>query len=259
MSVFRLDDKLALITGGGSGIGKAIAKMFAGQGAHVVLVELDKAEGEKVVQEIQAEGGEATYMACDVSSGEQVNGVVHHVVEQNGRIDILVNNAGIAHVGNIENTSEEDFDRIYHVNVKGVFHCTKAVIPSMVKQGGGVIANLASIASKIGMKDRCAYSMSKGAVLTMTLSTAMDYIDQNIRCNCVCPGRVHTPFVDNYLKDNYPGQEQEMFEKLSAYQPIGRMGTPEEIAASVLYLCSDEAAFVTGCALSIDGGVVSLV
>jgi NAD(P)-dependent dehydrogenase (short-subunit alcohol dehydrogenase family) len=259
MSVFRLDGKVAIVTGGGSGIGRAIALLFAEQGANLVVLEVDETAGEQVVREIQAGGGEARSLVCDVSKLEMVKQVVQQAYDQYGKIDILVNNAGIAHVGNIENTSEADLDRIYNVNVKGVFNCTQAVISTMVRQGGGVIVNLASIASKIGLKDRFAYSMSKGAVLTMTLSTAIDYIDKNIRCNCVCPGRVHTPFVDGYIKKNYPGREEEIFKTLSEYQPLGRMGKPEEIAASILYLCSDEAAFVTGSALAIDGGVSSLI
>jgi NAD(P)-dependent dehydrogenase (short-subunit alcohol dehydrogenase family) len=259
MSVFRLDGKVAIVTGGGAGIGRAIALLFAEQGANLVVLEVDETAGEQVVREIQAGGGEARCLVCDVSKLEMVKQVVQQAYDQYGKIDILVNNAGIAHVGNIESTSEADLDRIYNVNVKGVFNCTQAVIATMVRQGGGVIVNLASIASKIGLKDRFAYSMSKGAVLTMTLSTAIDYIDKNIRCNCVCPGRVHTPFVDGYIKKNYPGREEEIFKTLSEYQPLGRMGKPEEIAASILYLCSDEAAFVTGSALAIDGGVSSLI
>jgi NAD(P)-dependent dehydrogenase (short-subunit alcohol dehydrogenase family) len=167
-----------------------------------------------------------------------------------------VNNAGIAHIGTVTSTTEADLQRIYDVNVKGVYLCSKAAVPRMVEAGGGVILNLASIASLIGLLDRFAYSMSKGAVLTMTRSIAVDYIKQGIRCNCVCPARVHTPFVDGYLRDTYPGREQEMFRQLSEYQPIGRMAEPEEVAALALYLCSDEASFITGQAFPIDGGVL---
>ena len=169
-----------------------------------------------------------------------------------------MNNAGIAHVGNIENTSEEDIDRLYQVNIKGVYNCIFACIPHMKKQGGGVILNMASIASTLGISDRFAYSMSKGAVLTMTYSVAKDYIGDNIRCNCISPARVHTPFVDGFIAKNYPGKEEEMFDKLSKTQPIGRMGTPEEIAALALFLCSDQAGFITGTDYPIDGGFIKL-
>jgi NAD(P)-dependent dehydrogenase (short-subunit alcohol dehydrogenase family) len=178
------------------------------------------------------------------------------VLAESGRIDILVNNAGIAHIGTVESTTEADLDRIYSVNVKGVHLCSQAAVPAMVKEGGGVILNLASIASLIGLTDRFAYSMSKGAVLTMTRSIAVDYVKQGIRCNCICPARVHTPFVDGYLRDTYPGREEEMFKQLSEYQPIGRMAEPDEVAALALYLCSDEASFITGQAYPIDGGVL---
>ena len=171
-------------------------------------------------------------------------------------MDILVNNAGIAHVGTVENTSEADFDRLYRVNVKGVYLCSQAAVRIMLKQGGGVILNLASIAALVALPDRFAYAMSKGAVLTMTRSVALDYVKQHIRCNCICPARVHTPFVDGFLAANYPGREREVFQELSEYQPVGRMGTPEEVAQLALYLCSDEASFVTGQAYPIDGGVL---
>jgi NAD(P)-dependent dehydrogenase (short-subunit alcohol dehydrogenase family) len=173
-------------------------------------------------------------------------------------IDVLVNNAGIAHIGTVETTSEEDFDRIYRVNVKGVYNALHAVLPGMVKRRGGVVLNLCSIAARVGLPDRFAYSMSKGAVLTMTLSVAKDYLHKGIRANCLCPARVHTPFVDHYLAKNYPGQEAEMFAKLSAAQPIGRMGSPDEIAKLATYLCSEDAGFVTGVAWDIDGGFMNI-
>ena len=254
MSVFRLDDKVAAITGGGSGIGEAICKLFAAQGAKVAILDLDETNGKRVEDEIKADGGNAKWIPCNVADKSNVENAFSEIIQTYSAFYILVNNAGIAHVGNLENTSEQDFDKIYNVNVKGVFNTLQAGIEKMKITGGGAILNLASIASRIGIPDRFAYTMSKGAVLGMTLSVARDFVDQNIRCNCISPGRVHTPFVDNFISKNYPGQEQEMFEKLSASQPIGRMAKPEEIAQISLYLCSDEAGFVTGADFPIDGG-----
>jgi NAD(P)-dependent dehydrogenase (short-subunit alcohol dehydrogenase family) len=254
--VFRLDGKVAAVTGAGSGIGQAIAMTFAKQGARVYVLELDEDAGAETIARIRSEGGTADVIACDVSNAASVLAAFDGVYTHVGRIDILVNNAGIAHIGTVETTTEADLDRIYSVNVKGVYLCSQAAIPKMIHRGGGVILNLASIASLIGLEDRFAYSMSKGAVLAMTRSIAVDYIKQGIRCNCVCPARVHTPFVDGYLRNTYPGREDEMFKVLSEYQPIGRMAEPEEVAALALYLCSDEASFITGQAYPIDGGVL---
>jgi len=258
MSLFGLQKKVAVVTGAGSGIGESIARLFAGQGATVAVLDIDLQAAEQTVQAIQSKGGQSSAYSCDITQQSKVNEVIEKICGDHQQINILVNNAGVGHVGNIENTSEEDLDRLYAVNVKGAYNCLKAVVPVLRQAGGGAILNLASIASKIGIEDRFAYSMSKGAILTMTNSIACDYIKDNIRCNCVCPARVHTPFVDSYLKKNYPGEEKKMFEKLSAYQPIGRMGRPEEIAHLALYLCSDEAGFVTGSAYDIDGGVTNL-
>jgi 2-keto-3-deoxy-L-fuconate dehydrogenase len=254
--VFRLDRKMAVVTGAGSGIGQAIATTLAAQGARVFVLELNEAAGSETASAIRASGGIADVVACDVSSAASVSAAFERVYAESKRIDILVNNAGIAHIGTVESTTEADLDRIYSVNVKGVFLCSQAGIGKMLRHGGGVILNLASIASLIGLEDRFAYSMSKGAVLTMTRSIAVDYIKQGIRCNCVCPARVHTPFVDGYLRNSYPGREAEMYKVLSEYQPIGRMAEPEEVAALALYLCSDEASFITGQAFPIDGGVL---
>lgn len=242
------------MTGGGSGIGKAIALVFARQGAEVHVVELHEAAAHETVAEIEAAGGRALIHSCDVSRQDQVN----EVFEAIGEVDILVNNAGIAHVGNLENTSEADLDRIYQVNVKGAYNCLQAAVIQMKKKGGGAILNLASIVAHVGIPDRFAYSMSKGAVHAMTLSVAKDYLGANIRCNSVSPARVHTPFVDGFIAKNYPGREEEMFEKLSKTQPIGRMARPEEVAALALFLCSDEAGFITGCDYPIDGGFIKL-
>ena len=256
--MFRLDNKTAIVTGGGSGIGRAIATVFAKQGARVFVLDMDEQGGQKVVADIRNAKGEADFKKCNVSQQAEVDAVVTDIINEAHQIDILVNNAGIAHVGNAENTAEADFDRLTSVNVKGVYNFLHAVIPPMKKSGGGVILNMASVASSVGIPDRFAYSMTKGAVVGMTLSVAKDYIHQNIRCNCVSPGRVHTPFVDGFIAKNYPGQEKEMFEKLSKTQPIGRMAEPEEIANLVLYLCSEEAAFITGCDYAIDGGFIKL-
>ena len=258
MAVFNLTGKTAVITGGGSGIGRSISRLFARQGATVCILELNADAATQIVNEITEQGGQVSAFACDVSKQAEVTEAFDTIRQQTGRIDIVVNNAGIAHVGNIEQTSEADLDRIYQVNVKGVYNGMLAAVKHMQETGGGVILNLASVASVLGIPDRFAYSMSKGAVLTMTYSVARDYLKSNIRCNCLAPGRVHTPFVDGFLKKNYPGQEQEMFEKLSKTQPIGRMGTPDEIAALALYLCSDEAAFITGTNYPIDGGFITL-
>jgi NAD(P)-dependent dehydrogenase (short-subunit alcohol dehydrogenase family) len=254
--MFRLDNKVAVVTGAGSGIGRAIALTFAAQGARVYVLERDTQAGAATVEQIAATGGVAQVVSCDVADAAAVTTAFERVDADAGRLDILVNNAGIAGIGTVEQTTEGDFDRIYAVNVKGVFLCAQAAVPRMRRSSGGVILNLASIASLIGLVDRFAYSMSKGAVLTMTRSIAVDYIKDGIRCNCICPARIHTPFVDGYLREHYPGREPEMFQQLSAYQPIGRMGTPEEVAALALYLCSDEASFITGQAYPIDGGVL---
>ena len=256
--MFDLQGKIALVTGAGSGIGAAIARLFASRGATVAALDVDAAAARGVADDIVRAGGAASGHQCDVSQPSSVSAVFSDIAAVNPRIDILVNNAGIAHVGTIEQTTPEDLDRLYRVNVLGVYLCARAAVPVMLRQGGGVILNMASIVSLIGLPDRFAYSMTKGAVLTMTRSIAVDYVKRGIRCNCICPARVHTPFVDGFLAKNYPGREAEMMRTLSDAQPIGRMGTPEEIAQLALYLCSDEAAFVTGAAYPIDGGVTAV-
>lgn len=255
MTNFRLDKKVAVVTGAGSGIGKAIAEVFGANGAEVVILERNKEDGEAVAQNIREQGGRAFALACDVSKQQEVKDAFDDICVKTSKINILVNNAGVSNIGKAEDTSEEDFDRVFSVNVKGVYNCLKYGVTKLKNNGGGVILNLASVASYIGLADRFAYSMSKGAVFTMTLSVAKDYIQDNIRCNCICPARVHTPFVDDYIKKHYPDNQQEMFEKLSKSAPIGRMAKPEEIAKFALYLCSDEASFITGCHYPIDGGM----
>jgi NAD(P)-dependent dehydrogenase (short-subunit alcohol dehydrogenase family) len=256
--MFDLQGKMAVVTGAGSGIGAAIARVFAARGAHVAVVDRDDTAARHVAEEIAAARGAASPHSCDVSQPAEVEALAASLSAAHPRIDILVNNAGIAHVGTVETTTPDDMDRLYRVNVLGVYLCARAIVPIMLRQGGGVILNMCSVAALVGIVDRFAYSMTKGAVLTMTRSIAADYVKRGIRCNCICPGRVHTPFVDGYLTKNYPGREQEMMEVLSAYQPIGRMGRPDEIAQLALYLCSDEASFITGAAYPIDGGVTAV-
>jgi len=249
-----LKDKIAVVTGGGSGIGKSITERFHQEGATVHVLEIDESKEKDIV----TRDGRVVLHVCNVADQSSVRKAIDEVISHSGRIDILVNNAGVAHIGTAETTSEEDFDRIYNINIKGVYNCLHVVIPHMKKGGGGVILNLASVAALVAVPDRFAYSTSKGAVLVMTYSVARDFIHDNIRCNSISPGRVHTPFVDGYIAKTYKGKEKEMFEKLSKTQPIGRMGKPEEMASLALFLCSDEASFITGTDYPIDGGYVKL-
>lgn len=252
---FRLDGKIAVVTGGASGIGRAIAERFAASGARVRILDLDRDAAEAAVREIGSV--HATAHAGDVTDQRAVLALFQELSSKNP-IHILVNNAGISHIGKLENTSPQDFEKVFRVNVNGFYNCMLACLPSMKANGGGIILNMASIAGTVGLADRFAYSASKGAVIAMTYSVARDYLAHNIRCNCISPARVHTPFVDDYLRRNYPGKEKEMFEKLSHAQPVGRMGTPAEVAALALYLCSDEASFITGANYPLDGGFLNL-
>ncbi len=252
--MLKLHNKIAIVTGAGSGIGKAVALLFAQQGAKVFVADLNPENADATTNEIITSGGTAESRVLDVANQQAVTDTFNAI----GPIDILVTCAGISHIGNAANTTEADFDKVYNVNVKGTYNCLHVAVPIMKKNGGGSIVNISSIAAKVGLADRFAYSMSKGAVYAMTLSVAKDYVNDHIRCNCVSPARVHTPFVDGFLAKNYPGKEQEMFEKLSKTQPIGRMGQPVEIAGLILYLCSDEASFLTGSDYAIDGGFVTL-
>lgn len=256
--MFSLRDKTVIITGAGSGIGQAIAILFAKQGAHVEVLDLQEYAAQGTVDRIVAGGGSAVASACDVGDQAGVKEVFAQIDARRPRLDILVNNAGVAHIGTLLTTAEADMDRLYRINIKGAYNCAQAAVERMTKRGVGVVLNMCSIAAQMGLSDRFAYSMTKGAVLTMTYSIAKDYIGQGIRCNCICPARVHTPFVDGYLANTYPGREAEMFQKLSAAQPIGRMAKPDEIASLALYLCSDEASFISGSAYQIDGGAVNL-
>lgn len=254
MSTPRFLNQIAVVTGGGSGIGRAVALRLASEAAEVHILELSHQAAEETQALIQKAGGIAHVIEADVSNTESVRSAFSGL----SRLDILVNNAGIAHIGNVLQTAPEDLDRLYNINVRGVYHCLHFGIPLMQKNSSGSIVNLASIASKVGIPDRFAYSMTKGAVLSITLSVARDFVDKGIRCNCVCPARVHTPFVDGFISKNYPGRESEMFAKLAAGQPIGRMGQPEEIATLIAFLVSRDASFITGSAYDIDGGFTLL-
>ena len=253
--MFNLSQKNALVTGAASGIGYAVSETLCKAGAHVYLLDLTLESAEAAASKLRKQGYKATGFACNVANQINVNDCFA-AIQKRGRIDILINNAGVSAIGDVLTCTEADMDKVYNVNVKGVFYCSQAAVKAMLSDNkGGAIVNLASIASLIGLADRFAYQMSKGAVLTMTYSLATDYIKQGIRCNCVCPARIHTPFVDNYLKNSYPGKEKEKYDELAAYQPIGRMGTPQEVANLILFLCSDESAFCTGAAYKVDGGV----
>ena len=239
-----IQGKRAIVTGGESGIGRAVAELFAQQGAEVHVVDINSKD-------------DANHHACDCAEERAVERVFGKIAAA-GRVDILVNSVGISHIGTLESTAPADFDRVMRVNVRSFYNTMRAVITPMKAQQGGVICNLASVVATAALADRFAYGTSKGAVMAMTLSVAKDFLAHNIRCNCISPARIHTPFVDGYLAKNYPGREQEMYQKLSEAQPIGRMGRPDEVAKLALFLCSDDAAFITGCDYPIDGGFFNL-
>ena len=254
--MFSLKGKSAVVTGAGSGIGQAIALALAKQGAFVDVLEIDGQAAGETVEQIRSAGGQAEATQCDVADHSQVQDVFDALGQARGGLDCLVNNAGIAHVGNIIDTSEADFDRVMSVNLKGVFNCLKGGVRQMLKSEGGSIVNIASTVATMAINDRLAYSTSKGGVLAMTYSVAKDHLHDNIRCNAIQPGRIHTPFVDGFIAENYPDNQKEMFRKLSDYQPVGRMGKPEEVAAMAVFLCSDEASFITGAPFPVDGGTL---
>ena len=250
-----MENKTILITGGASGIGLAIVGKFASQGSTVFFIDSNALLGQQVEKEFQEKGKSVTFLEVDIREESQVLSAIQSIP---GKLDVLINNAGISHIGNLASTSLADFERLFAVNVTGMFLCSQAALPKLIEQGGGSILNLCSVAATMGIPDRFAYSMTKGATLSMTLSIARDYVKQGIRCNCISPGRVHTPFVDGFLAKNYPGKEREMFEQLAATQPIGRMGTPDEIAELAYFITSDTGKFITGSNFTIDGGFTGI-
>lgn len=250
----KMNGRNIIVTGGASGIGLAMVRRFASEGGSVTMLDNNAEGGFEVVGKLKSEGLQVSFIRCNVADPVEVQSAMGKIANPH----VLINNAGVAHVGNVEQTTPEELDRLYEINIKGMYNCTRSVIGRMVAQGGGVILNMASVAAVVGIPDRFAYSMTKGAVVSMTLSIARDYVDKKIRCNCLSPARVHTPFVDGFLMKNYPGKEKEMFDKLAATQPVGRMGTPEEVASMALFICSDEGAFLTGCNFPVDGGFIGL-
>lgn len=249
--------KTIVITGGASGIGLAMSRAFAEQGGNVYILDLNEATAVAAAEALKETKGKAYAVKIDVSDHDAVQQAIQSIEEKHP-VSVLINNAGVAHIGNAVTTSEADMVRLFNINVKSVYSCIHAAVPYMQRRNSGVILNVASIASSVGLADRLAYSMTKGAVRAMTMSVAKDFLKSGIRCNCISPARVHTPFVDGFIEKNYPDNQEEMFEKLSASQPIGRMARPEEIAWLALYLCSDQAGFVTGCDYPIDGGFIYL-
>jgi NAD(P)-dependent dehydrogenase (short-subunit alcohol dehydrogenase family) len=246
-----LTSRITLVTGAGSGIGEAIAERFAASGAYVYVVDINEDNGKHVVGQLKDRGGEASFVKLDVADPAACDEIADRVLKESGRLDVLVNNAGIGHVGTILQTTAEDLDRLYAVNVRGVFNLSRAFIGSMIERGRGSIINMASIGGLVGIRDRAAYTTSKFAVVGLTKAMALDHARSGVRINCICPARVETPFVKARIAE-YPDPAK-AYEEMSLSQPIGRMATPEEIAAAALYFADDDSAFVTGSAFVIDG------
>jgi NAD(P)-dependent dehydrogenase (short-subunit alcohol dehydrogenase family) len=250
--MFKLTDKIAFVTGAGSGIGESIAQIFAQAGARVIVADINADAAEAVALNIQKAGGKAEFVRLDVSKEADCEIVAQKTLQAHGRLDVLVNNAGIGCVGTLLQSTVADLDRLYAVNVRGVFNVSKVFLAGMVQRKSGNIINMASIGGVVGMRDRVAYCTTKFAVVGLTKSMALDHSHLGIRVNCICPGRVETPFVKARLAE-YPDPEK-AYREMSATQLTGRMLRPDEVAGAALYLASEEAASVTGTCFMIDGG-----
>ncbi|GAC1315943.1 MAG: SDR family oxidoreductase [Chloroflexota bacterium] len=253
MTRFRLDNKIALVTGGGSGIGAAICRAYVEQGARVLIADIDDANGRRVASAL---GEAGLFQSTDVTELSSVQHAVGAAVGHFGRLDIFVNCAGIGLVGSVLETDPADWNKLMAVNATGVFHGSRAAVDRMLQQEpkGGVIVNIASVAGQIGVPRRFAYCATKGAVIAMTKQLAVDYVKDGIRCNAICPGTVFSPFVEGYVERFHKDAREQTLQELHARQPIGRMGTPEEVADLAVYLASDASGFMTGSEVVLDGG-----